>query len=114
MIKKKIIKKNRKKIGGVDEGGGQTFLFIHWNPNFSYLRRNIINNLKLNFRCVAPDLIGMGDSDKLDNISLESYSFFEHKEWLNKFIKKINLKEKVYLIVHDWGSALGFDFTTGA
>tara|TARA_Y100000589_G_C27109689_1_gene611673 strand:- start:429 stop:1286 length:858 start_codon:yes stop_codon:yes gene_type:complete len=111
MIKKKAIRVDGKKIAYVDEGKGQTLFFIHGNPTSSYLWRNIINHLKLNFRCIAPDLIGMGDSEKLDNISLESYSFFEHKEWLNKFIKKINLEEKIYFIVHDWGSALGFDFT---
>ncbi len=61
-------------------------------------------------RCIAPDLIGMGDSDKLDNSGPESYHFVEHREYLDGFFDALGLHANVTLVVHDWGSALGFDW----
>ncbi len=110
MIEKKFLTIDKKRIAYLDKGEGVNLLFIHGNPTSSFLWRNIIKGLDFKYRCIAPDLIGMGDSDKLENVSLKSYSFFEHKEWLKKFIKNLNLENKLYLILHDWGSALGFDF----
>ena len=110
MIKKKYIKIQDKNIAYFDEGHGDNLIFIHGNPTSSYLWRNIIHSLKSKYRCIAPDLIGMGDSDKLNNVSNQSYSFFEHKKWLNEFVDNMNLKKKFYLVLHDWGSALGFDY----
>ena len=110
MIKKKYIKILDKNIAYFDEGHGDNLIFIHGNPTSSYLWRNIIHSLKLKYRCIAPDLIGMGDSDKLNNVSNQSYSFFEHKKWLNEFIDNLNLEKKFHLVLHDWGSALGFDY----
>ena len=94
----------------VDEGNGQPLIFIHGNPTSSYLWRNIINSLKDSFRCIAPDLIGMGDSDKLDNPYEKNYSLKEHIKWFESFLEKINLGKKIILVLHDWGSAIGFDF----
>ena len=71
-MNKKFLKCSNKKIAYVDEGKGDILLFLHGNPTSSYLWRNIIKNLKSKYRCIAPDLIGMGDSDKLDNVNVDS------------------------------------------
>lgn len=89
----------------VDEGRGGPILFLHGNPTSSYLWRNIIPHLSSKGRCLAPDLIGMGKSDKPD---LE-YRFFDHVKYLEGFIGKLGL-ENITLVVHDWGSALGFHY----
>jgi len=92
----------------VDEGVGDPIVFLHGNPTSSYLWRNVIPHLLGRGRLIAPDLIGMGDSDKLDNSSRESYGFLEHRDYLDAFLKAIGVSANVTLVVHDWGSALGF------
>ena len=94
----------------VDEGDGDTVLFLHGNPTSSYLWRNIIPHLALQARCVAPDLIGMGDSDKLPHSGHESYRFVEHRHYLDALLRTLDLCERVTRGLHDWGSALGFDW----
>ena len=94
----------------VDEGAGDPILFLHGNPTSSYLWRNIIPHLTDLGRCVAPDLIGMGDSDKLTESGPESYSFIEHRKYLDALLEKIGVTDNVTLVIHDWGSALGFDW----
>ena len=93
------------KMHYIDEGKGETVLFLHGNPTSNYLWRNIIPYLSNNARCIAPDLIGMGKSDK-PNIP---YKFIDQYKYLNAFIEKLELKN-VTLIIHDWGSALGFHY----
>jgi haloalkane dehalogenase len=93
------------KIHYADEGSGDPILFLHGNPTSSYLWRNIIPHLTSLARCIAPDLIGMGKSDKPDI----EYRFFDHAKYLEGFIDKMELRN-ITLVVHDWGSALGFDF----
>ncbi len=110
LVNKKFISVQSKKISYVDEGKGKPILFIHGNPTSSYLWRNIIKDLVKRNRCIAPDLIGMGDSDKLDNPSQENYSLREHIKWFDSFVNNINIEEKIILVIHDWGSAIGFDF----
>ena len=110
LVNKKFISVQSKKISYVDEGKGKPILFIHGNPTSSYLWRNIIKVLVNENRCIAPDLIGMGDSDKLDNPSQENYSLKEHIKWFDGFINSINIDKKIILVIHDWGSAIGFDF----
>src|SRR5207253_10213025 len=61
-------------------------------------------------RCIAPDLIGMGDSEKLPNSGPGSYTFVEHRRYLDALLEELNVKEQVTLVLHDWGSALGFDW----
>ena len=109
-MNKKFTNVFSKKIAYVDEGKGQPILFIHGNPTSSYLWRNIIKVLVNKYRCIAPDLIGMGDSDKLDSPSQENYSLKEHIKWFDGFIASINVDKKIILVIHDWGSAIGFDF----
>jgi haloalkane dehalogenase len=94
----------------VDEGSGHPIVLLHGNPTSSYLWRNIIPHLSGLGRCVAPDLIGMGDSDKLKNSGPDSYSFIEHRKYLDALLEEIGVTENVVFVVHDWGSALGFDW----
>ena len=93
------------KMHYIDEGEGDPVLFLHGNPTSSYLWRNIIPYLVPHARCIAPDLIGMGKSDK-PNLS---YRFFDHSKYLEEFIKKMNISN-ITLVIHDWGSALGFHY----
>ena len=101
----KFMDVNGSKMHYIDEGKGDPILFLHGNPTSSYLWRNIIPYLSKNTRCIAPDLIGMGKSDK-PNIS---YKFIDHYNYLKMFIEKLELKN-ITLVIHDWGSALGFHY----
>ena len=94
----------------VDEGSGDPIVLLHGNPTSSYLWRNIILHLSTLGRCVAPDLIGMGDSDKLKDSGPDSYSFIEHRKYLDVLLEEIGVTENVVFVIHDWGSALGFDW----
>ena len=99
-----------KKMAYVETGNGDPIVFLHGNPTSSYLWRNIIPHLEHAGRCIAPDLIGMGDSDKVDNSNRDSYRFIEHREYLHALLKHLDVKENVTLVIHDWGSGLGFDW----
>ena len=94
----------------VDEGEGDPIVFLHGNPTSSYLWRNVIPHVTRLGRCIAPDLIGMGDSDKLVDSGPRSYRFIEHRRFLNGFLEALNIRENVLLVGHDWGSALAFDW----
>ena len=89
----------------IDEGEGDPILFLHGNPTSSYLWRNIIPYVKENGRAIAPDLIGMGKSDKPDL----DYRFHDHYKYLKGFIEALDLTN-ITLVLHDWGSGLGFHF----
>jgi haloalkane dehalogenase len=92
-------------------GQGEPILFLHGNPTSSYLWRDVVPHLRSSGRVIAPDLIGMGDSDKLPDAGASTYSFLTHRKYLWALIDKIiSPKEKVVLVIHDWGSALGFDW----
>ena len=101
---------NGRKMAWVEAGDGDPILFLHGNPTSSYLWRNIIPHLKTMGRCIAPDLIGMGDSEKLEDSGPDRYCFVEHRAYLDALFDYLGLTERVTLIVHDWGSALGFDW----
>ena len=92
-------------ISYVDTGSGDPIVFLHGNPTSSYLWRNIITHLESISRCLAPDLMGMGDSGNSPN---GSYRFVEHSAVLDQWFDAVGLTSKVTLVVHDWGSALGF------
>lgn len=95
----------------IDEGQGDPILFLHGNPTSSYLWRNVIPHVAKQGRIIAPDLIGMGDSDKIEASGPDRYTFTEHRNFLNQLIDHlIGPDEKVTLVIHDWGSALGFDW----
>jgi len=94
----------------VEVGEGDPIVFLHGNPTSSYLWRNVIPHLEELGRCVAPDLIGMGDSAKLHNSGPGSYDFFQHREYLDALMDQLGINHRVVLLVHDWGSGLGFDW----
>ena len=94
----------------VDEGEGSPIVLLHGNPTSSFLWRNIIPHLSALGRCIAPDLIGMGDSAKLPDPRPGSYTFVEHRRYLDGLLEKLGVREDVVLVLHDWGSALGFDW----
>ena len=91
-------------------GKGDPVVFLHGNPTSSYLWRNIMPHLSGSYRCIAPDLIGMGESDKLPDSGPDSYTFVEHREYIDDLFDALDLGDRVTLIIHDWGSGLGFDW----
>ena len=106
---KSFLNINGKNLAYVDSGEGDPIVFLHGNPTSSYLWRNIMPHLEGMGRLVAPDLIGMGDSDKLDNSGPGRYTFIEHAEFLYALLEELDLNN-VTLVIHDWGSALGFNW----
>ncbi|MFI8106427.1 haloalkane dehalogenase [Streptomyces sp. NPDC086023] len=107
--------RHRIQVGGlamayVDEGEGDPIVFLHGNPTSSYIWRNVIPHVVDQGRCIAPDLIGMGDSDKLPDSGPDSYRFVEHRRYLDGLLQTLGVRERVVLVVQDWGSALGFDW----
>ena len=108
--------KKRKPILGlemayVDEGQGDPIVFLHGNPTFSYIWRNIIPYVQELGRVIAPDLIGMGDSQKLPSSGPDSYTFLEHRSYLDALLEALGVGERIIFVVHDWGSALAFDWS---
>ena len=91
----------------VEEGVGDPIVFLHGNPTSSFLWRNVLPHVADLGRCVAPDLIGMGDSSKVEGLE---YRFVEHRAYLDGFLEAVGVRDRVTLVVHDWGSALGFDW----
>ena len=104
----KKINVNGKRIAYDRTGQGSPIVFLHGNPTSSYLWRNIVPHLESVASCYVFDLIGMGDSDKLDKSGPDSYGFEEHFEYLDKAINEVVTDDKITLVLHDWGSALGF------
>ena len=94
----------------VDVGAGDPIVLLHGNPTSSYMWRNVIPFLEPLGRCIAPDLIGMGDSDKLQPSGPDRYRFVEHRGYLDALLESLGINRRVCLVVHDWGSALGFDW----
>ncbi len=99
-----------KRMAYVEVGEGDPIVFLHGNPTSSYLWRNIIPHLAGHGRCIAPDLIGMGDSEKLEDSGPDSYRFVEHRRYLDALLEQLSVAQNVTLVIHDWGSALGFDW----
>ena len=93
-----------------DSGEGDPVVFLHGNPTSSYLWRNVVPHVRGSARCIVPDLIGMGDSAKLDDPGPGSYRFVEHRRYLDGLLETLDLGDRVTFVVHDWGSALGFDW----
>jgi haloalkane dehalogenase len=101
---------NGKQMAYHEVGTGDSVVFLHGNPTSSYLWRDIVPHVSGGARCIVPDLIGQGDSDKLDDPSLDSYTFVEHREYLDGLLDQLDLGDKITFVIHDWGSALGFDW----
>jgi haloalkane dehalogenase len=94
----------------VETGSGDPIVFLHGNPTSSYLWRNVIPHLEGQGRCIAPDLVGMGDSDKLPQSGPDAYTFVQHREYLDALLESLGVDSNVTFVIHDWGSALGFDW----
>ncbi len=101
---------NGKRMAFVDEGQGDAIVFQHGNPTSSYLWRNIMPHLEGLGRLVACDLIGMGHSEKLDASGPDRYHYTEQRDYLFALWDALELGDRVILVLHDWGSALGFDW----
>ncbi|MFC1972673.1 haloalkane dehalogenase, partial [Chloroflexota bacterium] len=89
----------------LDTGSGNPIVFLHGNPTSSYLWRDVMPHVNKVGRCLAPDLIGMGESPKIPHCM---YRFIDHARYLDAWFAALGLHKKVTLVVHDWGSALGF------
>ena len=94
----------------VESGAGRPIVLLHGNPTSSYLWRSVLPALEGLGRCIVPDLIGMGDSDKLDPGDPGRYTFACHRDYLDGLLQALGADRDVVLVVHDWGSALGFDW----
>ncbi len=105
---KQKVEVHGKQMAYVELGAGDPILFLHGNPTSSYLWRNIMPAVSKFGRCLAPDLIGMGDSDKLDDPGPDRYRLVEHAHYLDAALEALGVTQNVVLVVHDWGSALGF------
>ena len=108
--KKNWVTSNGKMMSYVEMGEGDPIVFQHGNPTSSYLWRNIMPHLADQGRCIAIDLIGMGNSDKLENSGPESYTLLEHREYWDSALETLGVTDNVTFVIHDWGSALGFDW----
>ena len=108
---KKHVSVNGKTMAYVEMGEGDPIVFQHGNPTSSYLWRNVMPHLQDQGRCIAIDLIGMGDSDKLEASGPERYTFEEHRHYLDGALEALGVSHNVTWVIHDWGSALGFDWS---
>jgi haloalkane dehalogenase len=107
---KKFIDILGSRMAYIDEGEGDAIVFQHGNPTSSYLWRNVMPSCEGLGRLIACDLIGMGDSDKLSPSGPDRYTYLEQRDFLFRLWERLNLGERVILVLHDWGSALGFDW----
>jgi len=108
--KKRFVDVKGRRMAVIDEGEGKAIVFQHGNPTSSYLWRNVMPHCQGLGRLVACDLIGMGDSDKLAPAGTERYSYAEQREHLFALWDKLDLGDDIVLVMHDWGSALGFEW----
>lgn len=107
---KKFVRVHQGTVAYVERGQGTPVVFIHGNPTSSYLWRNIIGPLESGYWCLAPDLIGMGDSSKLRETGPDAYSYATHQRYIDGWFDAVLPHQNVVLVVHDWGSALGFEW----
>src|SRR5262245_42081056 len=107
---KKFVEVLGHRMAYVEMGKGAPIIFQHGNPTSSYLWRNIMPHLADQGRCIALDLIGMGDSDKLSPSGPDRYRFVEHRRFFDAALTALDVKSDATFVIHDWGSALGFDW----
>ena len=107
---KKFARVLNRSMAYVEAGEGDPIVLLHGNPTSSYLWRGIMPHLAGLGRCIAPDLIGMGDSDKLEDSGPQRYRFVEHRQYVDALLDALGVNSNVTFVVHDWGSALGFDW----
>lgn len=108
---KRYLQAHGRQMAYVEMGSGDPIVFQHGNPTSSYLWRNVMPHLADQGRCIAIDLIGMGDSDKLEDSGPDRYTLLEHRRFLDEALSVLGVTERVTWVIHDWGSALGFDWS---
>ena len=108
--RKNIIEVLGNKMAYVETGTGDPIVLLHGNPTSSFLWRNVVPHLEGLGRCILPDLIGMGDSDRLEDSGPDRYRFVEHRKYLDAFYETVGLGDRVTFVIHDWGSGLGLDW----
>jgi len=99
-----------KRMAYLDSGAGQSIVFLHGNPASSFLWRNITPYVEDIGRIVVPDLIGMGDSEKLEGTDNPDYQYHGQYKYLSTLLDELDLGEEINLVIHDWGSAMGFQY----
>jgi haloalkane dehalogenase len=109
-LDKQFVTVDGRRMAYHESGSGPTMVFLHGNPTSSYLWRNIVRALNDSYRCIAPDLIGMGDSEPSGSSGPDAYRFVEHRAYLDGLLDQLDLGDAVTFVIHDWGSALGFDW----
>ena len=107
---KKYIEILGKKMAYIDHGEGDSIVFLHGNPASSFLWRNITPHLESTGRIIVPDLIGMGDSEKLEGIDNPDYKYHGQYKYLSTLLDSLELGDQINLVIHDWGSAMGFQY----
>jgi len=107
---KKFVDVLGKRMAYVELGSGDPIVFQHGNPTSSYLWRNVMPHVQHLGRCIALDLIGMGDSEKLEPSGPDRYTFAEHRRFFDAALEALGVIRDVTFVIHDWGSALGFDW----
>jgi haloalkane dehalogenase len=101
-----------RRMATIDEGAGDAIVFQHGNPTSSYLWRNVMRHCAGLGRLIACDLIGMGDSDKLPDSGPQRYTYAEQREYLFALWDRLALGNRIVFVIHDWGSALGFEWAS--
>ena len=99
-----------KRMAYLDSGAGQSIVFLHGNPASSFLWRNITPHVEDIGRIIVPDLIGMGDSEKLEGTDNSDYQYHGQYKYLSTLLDELDLGEEINLVIHDWGSAMGFQY----
>ena len=108
MLKTRFKNAMGQRMAYVEFGSGDPIVFLHGNPTSKYLWRKVMPHLEDHGRCIAPDLVGMGESAPLPQSGSSRYNFLEHYGYLREFLYQLDAMENVTLVIHDWGSALGF------
>ena len=108
--RKKFADIRGKRMAYIEVGEGDSIVFQHGNPTSAYLWRNVMPHCDGLGRLIACDLIGMGDSEKLEQSGRDRYGYAEQREYLYALWDELDLGDKVVFVVHDWGSALGFEW----
>tara|TARA_A100001011_G_scaffold253333_2_gene261610 strand:- start:584 stop:1453 length:870 start_codon:yes stop_codon:yes gene_type:complete len=99
-----------KKMAYFDDGVGDPIVFLHGNPASSFLWRNITPYVEGMGRIIIPDLIGMGDSEKLEGENNSDYKYHGQFKFLSSLLDELDLGKNINLVIHDWGSAMGFQY----
>lgn len=106
-LRKKYAMVLGRRMAYVEVGKGDPIVFFHGNPTSSYLWRNVMPHIERQGRLIAPDMIGMGDSEKLSMTDPSRYSLLQRMNYLYTLLERIGVKQRVTLVMHDWGAMFG-------